>query len=110
MTGILQFPATTPVDDAALIESTVAQWNLWGGFVAWKAVDPKYATQLIAKSIWKKHLTLPLWWVNFNEVNMLIANIGRASIIGSLIGTSIVRVDDVDLVALGYIQPIPART
>jgi len=107
MTDVLQFPATTPAADAALVASTVAQWNAWGGFAAWKAADPNYQTPPISKSVWTRHPTLPLWWTDFRAVWVSIGDEGRAALADSLTGTPLVKVD-VDLVALGY-TPAPAE-
>jgi hypothetical protein len=102
MTDILQFPATNSVADAALITSTVAQWNIWGGFAAWKAADPNYQTPPLLESIWQRHPTLPVWWVNFYVVFRSITDVGRSALDASFIGTPITKVD-VDLVAQGYV-------
>jgi hypothetical protein len=107
MTDILQFPVTTDAADAALVASTVAQWNAWGGFAAWKAADPNYQTLPIPESVWKRHPTLPLWWVDFQTVHVSIGDVGRAALLDSLAGTPITKVEGVDLVALGY---VPAYT
>jgi len=108
MTDILQFPATSPAADAALISSKLAQWNLWGGFAAWKAVDPNYQTPPISESVWQQHPTLSLWWTDFHNVWVSVGDEGRAALLDSLIGTPIVKVEGVDLVASGYV-PAPVE-